>query len=81
VIGLKVIVVVVSAGVEVAVVRAGVVVVVGVVVEELDGDKLGKDDDGLDIGDEAGGDEGDGEGGGEGEDDVGEWDEVRGSGE
>jgi hypothetical protein len=56
VVGLKVVVVVVSAGVEVVVVRAGVVVVVGVVVQELDGDKLGEDDDGLDIGDEAGGD-------------------------
>jgi len=69
--------VVVSAGVEVAVVRAGVVVV-----EELDGDKLGKNNDDLDIADEAGGDEkGDEEWRDEGDDDVGEWDEVGGSDE
>jgi hypothetical protein len=73
VIGLKVVVVVVSAGVEVVVVRAGVVVAVGVVVEELDGVKLGENDNDLDIGDEEGGDEG--------EDNVGEWDEVGGSDE
>jgi hypothetical protein len=51
-------------------------------VQELDGDKLGEDDDGLDIGDEAGGDEEvDEEGGDEGDDDVGEWDEVGGGDE
>jgi hypothetical protein len=70
VIGLKVVVVVISAGVEAAVVRAGVVVVVGIVMEELDGDKLGEEDDGLDIGDEAGGDEGDDDGGGVVEEDT-----------
>ena len=64
-IGLKV----VSAGVEVVVVRAGivlaaVVVVVGVVVGELDGDEVGEDGGGLEVGDE------------EGKDDVYEWDGV-----
>jgi len=44
--------------------QQGVVVVVGVVVGELDGDELGENDDGLDIGDEAGGnEEGDEDGG------------------
>jgi hypothetical protein len=67
VIGLKV----VSAGVEVVVVRAGivlaaVVVVVGVVVGELDGDEVGEDGGGLEVGDE------------EGKDDIYEWDGVGG---